>query len=115
MRIAGIAIHLGGDFDIEIPTIKIGGGNSIAVFGKASWGKWSARTQLQAHRRRKLSIWDMIVTGDFKVANDSLGAFFNVENDIDLGLAINDLGVHLDGLISPIAIQCLQVVHTLPH
>src|SRR5258708_35321444 len=115
VRIAAVAIHLRDDFDIEMPAIEIGSGDSIAVFGKAPWREWSARMQLQSNGNRKLFVWNMIISGDFKVANDSLGTLFKVENDVDLGFAINDLGVHLDVFISPIAIQCLQVFDALPH
>ena len=60
-----------------------------------------------------MCIRKVVVSCDLHIANHSLGAFFDGEDGVDLGIVSDGLRVHLDFFKSPVAIKCFQIGRTL--
>src|SRR6202022_1033666 len=98
---------------IEISAVQVGGGNPVAIFGQTSRGERRSRPYLEAIGCGELIFRDAVVSRYLNIVDDCLRTFFNLECDINLRLVIDDLGSNLDGLVSLILVDGLQIVRPL--
>ena len=113
MRITSIALHCSFYFGIQESAILIVGSDSIAILRKPPRRIRCARTKLESHRSSELCVGNVVVSDDVHIANHGLGAFFDGEDGVNLGIVSDGLRVDLDFFKSPVAIKRFEIGDTL--
>ena len=77
VRIVGMTTHGCFDFGIQVSTIEIGRGDSIAIFRKPPAGKRGPRAEFETFGSDELIVRDVVVSRDLNIVDQCLGAFFD--------------------------------------
>src|SRR5579864_8648149 len=100
---------------VQIPAVQVGRLDAIPVLSQLARGERHSGPKLKSFGSCERAAGNVLVAGDLSVLDQCLRTFLDLEDDIDLRLAIDGVRSNLHFLVSPVVIDRLDVLFALLH